>query len=181
MQASEKALKDADRAINLSPKYAPVYVVRGRIWLYQGQVERAYEDFKCAEVFEPLDCLATLLIVWIDIGRGMAQENALEHLEEVGKRSRNKRSGLLCQGMVLWLQCKYADAEWVMKEVIERAPGDWDGYFWLGMTLGTLGRDEEALGELLMPAVLFGPIRWFEERNEALYKQAVSEFLGGSL
>ena len=78
------------------------------------------------------------------------------------------------------MRANYEESLADLEQSVTLKPDEWDAYFWQGMNLAQLGRDEEAIEsieqalKLDLPPDLLSPLRWLEqERSEFYQKHAV--------
>lgn len=137
------AEKFAERALAANPRHAEAYAVRGSLFLYDGQIERAAEDFRRAVETDPSSLRARGLLAACHYLRGdgealrAAEKDALEV---------NPRGAGFFHALALAIEGKfrYADSVRYCDRALEVDPEYWPAY--VTLAINCLRTGEEARG-----------------------------------
>ncbi len=147
-------LRDGER---VDPRYAPIHLQRGLVYLLLGQKERAEESLKRAlDLEDSSQVHAALAELYLALGR--LDEALVHYAQAVAKEP--KDGGLRVRyASALLLKGQAAEAVRVLEEGHKLRPLDAEGWYTLGQAYFALGRYAEA-GVALENAVALAPLRY---------------------
>jgi serine/threonine-protein kinase len=145
----EAALHQYTTRINLFPVAAPEgYSGRGRIFTYQGQYEKALEEFKKGLAIQPEHTGLRSFMAKSLYYKGEI-DKAIELLQETLASNPNVQFARYFLAMCLSKKGQPEDAQaFIDEKLIAVAEADGDGAYWLGSIYALLGRNEEAMNWL---------------------------------
>ncbi|MGQ9591180.1 MAG: tetratricopeptide repeat protein, partial [Planctomycetota bacterium] len=137
------AEKFAERALAVNPRHAEAHAVRGALWLYDGHVERAADDFRRAVEIDPSSLRARGLLAVCHYLRG--DEDALRAAEKEALAVNPRGAGFF-HALALGIEGKfrYADCVRYCDRALEVDPEYWPAY--VTLAINCLRTGEEARG-----------------------------------
>jgi tetratricopeptide (TPR) repeat protein len=187
LEQYERAIEDYEYAIKLNPEDSAVYTRRAYSYLWLRNIEQAHIDFMKCRQLEPTDVDYSLMTEWVIICQekpGLEMAERLEVIATVDPDNGEAYAGYyVYRGVISWIRTSFEEAVADFNRAIELDPELEDSFFWKGMVLAYLGKEDEAIAaiekslELRLPPVLLTPLRWIEQDRPDFYKKYVVELL----
>ncbi len=120
---------------------------------------------------------------WVTICQEKPELETAERLEAIAAVDPDNVNAYTCRGVALWIRASLEEASAELNRAIELDPELEDIFFWNGMVLAYLGKEEEAIAaiekslELRLPPALLTPLRWIEQDRPDFYNKYVVELL----
>jgi tetratricopeptide (TPR) repeat protein len=174
----DRAIENLTQALALDPGAAQVYAGRGHVYLEMGDLERATTDFRRSLEYNPLDVHVGLLCEWAGMRQGALDPETPARLEAIAAMNPQQYSAYVCRGMALLLRERLEEALVQLEQGLLLDTRKGHAYFWKSLACALLGRDEDAVAnlvraktaELPLPEALFAPLSWLEQKRPDFYR-----------
>lgn len=173
----QQALQACNQALVLVPDMDRAYTNRGKAYLGLDDLQRARADFAKAVEIDPEFVSHTWYLEWVRFCQESPNEEAAKRLEAIAEKSGKHPQAYNCKGVAAWIRGASENALQEFEQSIQIKPIQWDAYFWKGVALASLGRDEEARAAIQaaldhsMPPILLSPLRWLEKDRPDFYRE----------
>lgn len=142
----EDAIAVCDAVLDYDNGYANAYYLRGNIYLQQGNVEQALNDYELAAKHADAD-YEIYIQLYENLSRAGRAEDGVKYLNQALELKGKGRSYLASRGYIYFLQGDYANAkdELTQAVAIEKKEGEDDkAELYLAQTYDQLGNSQEA-------------------------------------
>lgn len=175
------AIQACNQAIQIAPDSARAYNIRGVIFLALRNLQQARADLERAWKIEPQNAAYNWFREWARLcePQEMPDEKIADHLIKLAElHPENQKTIHFARGFAHWVKGSYSEAltEFELSLQLDTEPTQWNTHFWKGLTLASLGRDQEAREAIStalaqnIPAMLLSPLR---RVKPALYQELV--------
>lgn len=140
-------------------------------------MEQARESLEKGRELEPERIIHNWMLAWLRIGQKKPGSAEATHLETIAEMDAAHYLAFIYRGVALHLRGNHELALNEINQAIGMEPDADDAYFWQGVILASLKRDEEAMAaihkalELELPPVLLTPLQWFKEDRADFYEK----------
>jgi len=174
----DRAIENLTHALVLDPGAAQVYAGRGHVYLEMGDLERAMTDFRHSLEHNPRDVHVGMLFEWADMCQGEPDPETPARLEAIAAKNPQQYAAYICRGMALLLRERLEEALAQIEQGLLLDARKGHAHFWKSLVCAFLGRDEEAVAnlvraktaELPLPEALFAPLSWLEQKRPDFYR-----------
>ena len=173
----QQALADFEFTLELDSQFAPAYYSKGLIHLSLRNIKQAKTDFIKSREFDTTAIYAGWMIEWSTMCEELPDSEEIDRLEAIAAVDPQHYLAFICTAVVNYFRANYEEALANLEQSVTLNPDEWDAYFWQGMNLAKLGRDEEAIEaieqalKLDLPPDLLYPLRWLEQERSEFYQQ----------
>lgn len=175
------AVQACNQAIRIAPGSALAYNIRAVVFLALSNLQQARADLERAWEIEPRNAAYNWFREWARLcePQEMPDEKIADHLIELAELyPENQKTIHFARGFAHWVKGSYSEAltEFELSLQLDTDPTQWDTHFWKGITLASLGRDQEAREAIStsldqdIPIMLLSPLR---RVRLALYQEFV--------
>ena len=175
----QQAIADFDRALELEPHNASIFAQRALTSLWMRNTRQAVIDYNHGWEIDSKYLHNGWMTIWLGMCQEIPDLEVIEQLEIIATTNPENPVAFVCRGVAKWLGKFNQEAMAELEQAMQRAPDEWDPYFWKGMVCASLGREVESMAavekalEVELPPVLLIPLRWFEEDKSDFYHKYV--------
>jgi Flp pilus assembly protein TadD len=141
-------------------------------------IDQAKADFIHCWELDPTANYAAWMIEWSTMCLQRTDSSAeAERLEAIAAIDPQHYLAFVCKAVASYLRANYEKASSELEQSITLKPNEADAYFWKGMSLASLGHDNEAISTieqalaLDIPPVLLSPLQWLQDERPDFYQR----------
>src|SRR5260370_924737 len=144
----QRAIEDYNRALELDPENSWAYLLRGYAYLWLRDLKQAQIDFMRSRQLDPTNVGYGLMTEWVTICQEKPELETAERLEAIAAVDPDNVNAYTCRGVALWIRASLEEASAELNRAIELDPELEEIFFWNGMVLAYLGKEEEAIAAI---------------------------------
>ena len=173
----QQALADCEYALELDPHFALAYYGKGLIHLSMRNMNQAKADFIKSLELDSTAIHTRWIIEWFTMCMEMPYSEEIDRLEAIVTVDPKHYLDFTCKAVVNYMRANYEEALADLEQSVTLNPDDWDAYFWQGMNMAQIERNEEAIDaieqalKLDLPPDLLSPLRWLEQERPEFYQK----------